>query len=47
MLKNFTKEQHRIRNEWRNRVNPIRDMSDSDKEEEIKKVQEIFAKAFG
>lgn len=47
MLKNFTKEQHRIRNEWRNRVNPIRDMSDADKEEEIKKVQEIFAKAFG
>ena len=46
-LKNFTKEQHRIRNEWRNRVNPIRDMSDADKEEEIKKVQEIFAKAFG
>lgn len=47
MLKNFTKEQHKIRNDWRNRVNPIRDMSDSDKEEEIKKVQEIFAKAFG
>ena len=47
MLKNFTKEQHRIRNEWRNRVNTIRDMPDSDKEEEIKKVQEIFAKAFG
>ena len=47
ILKNFTKEQHRIRNEWRNRVNPIRDMPDSDKEEEIKKVQEIFAKAFG
>ena len=47
MLKNFTKEQHKIRNDWRNRVNPIRDMSDEEKEEEIKKVQEIFAKAFG
>lgn len=47
MLKNYTKEQHKIRNDWRNRVNPIRDMSDEEKEEEIKKVQEIFAKAFG
>ncbi|MDB1956861.1 Gp15 family bacteriophage protein [Clostridium tertium] len=47
ILKNFTKEQHKIRNDWRNRVNPIRDMSEEEKEEEIKKVQEIFAKAFG
>ena len=47
MLKKFTKEQHKIRNDWRNRVNPIRDMSDEEKEEEIRKVQEIFAKAFG
>lgn len=47
VLKNFTQEQHKIRNDWRNRVNPIRDMSDEEKEEEIKKVQEIFAKAFG
>ena len=47
MLKNFTKEQHKIRNDWRNRVNPIRDMSDEEKEAELRKVQEIFAKAFG
>ena len=47
MLKNYTKEQHKIRNDWRNRVNPIRDMSDEEKEEELRKVQEIFAKAFG
>lgn len=47
MLKNFTKEQHKIRNDWRNGVNPIRDMSDEEKEEEIRKVQGIFAKAFG
>ncbi len=46
MLKNFTKEQHKIRNEWRNRVNPVRDMSEEEKAEEIRKVQEIFAKAF-
>nr|DAE48824.1 MAG TPA: hypothetical protein [Caudoviricetes sp.] len=47
MLKHFTKEQHKIRNDWRNRVNPIRDMSNEEKEEEIRKVQEIFEKAFG
>lgn len=47
MLKHFTKEQHKIRNDWRNRVNPIRDMSNEEKEEEIKKVQEIFEEAFG
>lgn len=47
MLKNFTKEQHKIRNDWRNKVNPIRDMSDEEKEMEAKKVQEMFAKAFG
>lgn len=47
MLKNFTKEQHKIRNDWRNRNNPVRDMSEKEKEEETRKVQEIFAKAFG
>lgn len=47
VLKNFTKEQHKIRNDWRNRNNPIRDMSEEEKEEQIKKVQEIFSKAFG
>lgn len=47
VLKNFTKEQHKIRNDWRNRNNPIRDMSEEEKEEQIRKVQEIFSKAFG
>lgn len=47
MLKNFTKEQHKIRNDWRNRNNPVRDLSEEEKVEEIRKVQEIFAKAFG
>lgn len=47
ILKNFTTDQHRIRNEWRNRVNPIRDMPEEEKEERTKKLQEIFAKAFG
>jgi len=47
MLKNFTKEQHKIRNEWRNRNNQVKHMSEEEKEEQIKKVQDLFAKAFG
>lgn len=47
ILKNFTKEQHKIRNDWRNRNNPVRDMSEEEKKEQMIKVQEIFAKAFG
>lgn len=46
ILKNFTPEQHNIRNDWRNKNNPIINMSNEEKEEEIRKVQEIFAKAF-
>jgi hypothetical protein len=44
LLKNFTSDQHKIRNEWRNRQ--VDDMPDEEKENEIKKLQEIFAKAF-
>lgn len=44
MLKNFTSDQHKIRNEWRNRQ--VDDIPDEEKEAEIKKLQEIFAKAF-
>ncbi len=47
MLKNFTEDQHQIRNDWRNRNNPVADMTDEEKEEKIKEVQNIFAKAFG
>ena len=46
ILKNFTQEQHRIRNDWRMRHSSIEDMTEEEKEEEIKKVQEIFAQAF-
>lgn len=46
-LKNFTKEQHKVRNDWRSRNNPINHMTTEEKEKEIEKVQEIFAKAFG
>lgn len=47
ILKNFTPEQHDIRNDWRNRNNPTNYMTEEEKKEEIRKVQEIFAKAFG
>jgi len=44
ILKNFTPEQHRIRNEWRNRQ--VDSMPDEEKESKVKELQEIFAKAF-
>lgn len=47
ILKHFTKEQHDIRNEWRNRNNPIKGMTDEEKALKIEEVQEIFSKAFG
>ena len=47
MLKNFTREQHEIRNAWRNRNDSSDEITDEEKLEEVKKLQEIFAKAFG
>ncbi len=47
MLKNFTKEQHEIRNEWRNRNNPIGEMTEEEKAQKAKEFQEIMAKMFG
>ncbi|MCD2348473.1 MULTISPECIES: Gp15 family bacteriophage protein [Clostridium] len=47
MLKNFTPEQHRIRNEWRNKHNPVNDLTDEEKQKAIRDVQEMFKKAFG
>ena len=46
ILKNFTEDQHKIRNEWRNKVSEVETMTDEEKEEKIKEVQNIFAKAF-
>lgn len=42
MLKNFTEEQHKIRNEWRSRQ--VEQMTDEEKEEQIKEIQEILKK---
>ncbi|WP_279288281.1 Gp15 family bacteriophage protein [Clostridium beijerinckii] len=47
ILKNFTKEQHEIRNEWRNRNNPIEEMTEEEKAQKAKEFQEIMSKMFG
>lgn len=45
ILKNFTPDQHRIRDEWRSRQ--IDTMTDDEKEVKVKELENIFAKAFG
>lgn len=47
MLKNYTKEQHQIRNDWRNQNNPIEEMTDEEKSEKAKEFQNIMVKMFG
>ena len=45
MLKSFTKEQHKIRDEWRSRQ--IDQMTDEEKEEQIKKYKRYLQKPLG
>lgn len=47
MLKNFTKEQHKIRNDWRNRRIKTIKFSKSEAEEQIKLFQNMMKSAFG
>lgn len=47
MLKLFTPEQKRIRSEWRMKINPVKEMSEEEKEAEVKKLEKILAQAFG
>ena len=47
VLKNFTKDQHQIRSDWRNKISETNEMTDEEKKEKTKEVQNIFAKAFG
>lgn len=42
MLSNFTEYEHTIRNEWRNKSNPVKEMSDTEKEAALKKVQNML-----
>lgn len=44
VLKNFTKDQHQIRNEWRSKQ--AKSMTEEDARESIKHLQDLFAKAF-
>lgn len=46
-LKYFTKDQHRIRNEWRSRNNPVMEMTEEEKEEKLKEFQKLMARMFG
>lgn len=51
-LESFTREQHAIRNKWRERLSNINrkdidSMTDEEKQEEVKKIHELFQKAFG
>ncbi|WP_297428882.1 Gp15 family bacteriophage protein [Clostridium sp.] len=52
MLKNFSEEQHRIRDEWRNRIgqdikNEVESMTNEEKKEKENEVMEMFKKVFG
>ncbi len=47
ILNNFTEEQHKIRNEWRNRNSPINTMTDEEKEKQIKEFEKMMASMFG
>lgn len=47
ILKHFTKEQHSIRNAWRQRNNPVNEMTEEEKEKATSKLQAALAGAFG
>ncbi len=45
-LKRFTREQHRIRNEWRNRIYKSLIENKDDARKQIKQFQEMMKRAF-
>lgn len=49
MLKHYTTQQHKIRNDWRNKqmVSEFESMSDEDKRKAAQEAQQIFANMFG
>lgn len=47
ILNNFTEEQHKIRNEWRNRNNTTIEMTDEEKAQKVKEFEQIMASMFG
>lgn len=46
ILKNFTREQHRIRNEWRNRRTRVVSMNKKEMKEQVKMFQNAMKQAF-
>ena len=46
VLKNFTKEQHRIRNEWRSRMTKAITLNKDEAKKQLKIFQEAMKKAF-
>jgi len=46
VLKNFTKEQHRIRNEWRSRMTKAVTLNKDEAKKQLKMFQEAMKKAF-
>ncbi|WP_242842761.1 Gp15 family bacteriophage protein [Terrisporobacter othiniensis] len=47
ILNNFTEEQHKIRNEWRNRNNKTIEMTDEEKAQKVKEFEQMMASMFG
>lgn len=47
ILNNFTEEQHKIRNEWRNRNNITIEMTDEEKAQKVKEFEQMMASMFG
>ncbi|WP_243428914.1 Gp15 family bacteriophage protein [Clostridium botulinum] len=46
VLKNFSKDQNKIRNEWRNKNNPLDYMTEEEKAEKAIEAQELFKQVF-
>ena len=47
ILNIFTEDQHKIRNEWRNRNNTTIEMTDEEKAQKIKEFEQMMASMFG
>lgn len=47
ILNNFTEDQHKIRNEWRNRNNTTIEMTDEEKAQKVKEFEQMMASMFG
>lgn len=47
ILKNFSPEENRIRNDWRSRHSLIEEMTEVEMEKAVSSLQETIARAFG